>query len=243
MTSFLVTYGTGQGQTAKVADHVESTLAERGHDVTTVPVEEAAGVDVDDFEAVLVGSPVNNRRHLPEVVAFVDRNREALASRPSAFFQLSLASMWGGRWGAEGSMEYAERLAEETGWRPDRVGLFAGAVAYTQYDRPTRWIFRLVSALTTGDTDTARDYEYTDWEAVERFADEFAEFAAARREAAPSGGGGRLGRRGAAALALLVLGLVGTVYWFVRRPRHPLRDASPPPRRRSADDSDAPTAE
>ena len=246
MTSFLVTYGTGQGQTAKVADRVESALTERGHDVTTLPVGEASGVEVDAFEAVLVGSPVNDRRHLPEVVAFIERNREALAARPSAFFQLSFASAVPFRWASEGAGAYVDDLTRATGWAPDRVGIFAGAVTYTQYDFPTRLFFRVFSALTTGDTDTSRDYEYTDWDAVERFAAEFAEFATSRREAA-SGATGELrpglGRRGTAALALLVLGLVGAAYWFVGRPRHPLRDAPAPPRRRSADDPGAPTAE
>ena len=32
----------------------------------------------------------------------------------------------------------------------------------------------------TGDTDTSRDYEYTDWPEVEAFADDFAAFVEAR---------------------------------------------------------------
>jgi hypothetical protein len=32
----------------------------------------------------------------------------------------------------------------------------------------------MIVGLAGGDTDTTRDYEYTDWDAVERFADAFA---------------------------------------------------------------------
>ncbi|MFB6354044.1 MAG: protoporphyrinogen oxidase, partial [Halobacteriales archaeon] len=35
-----------------------------------------------------------------------------------------------------------------------------------------------IAADATGDTDTSRDYEYTDWDAVERFAASFAELVA-----------------------------------------------------------------
>ena len=216
MTSFLVAYGTGQGQTAKVAEHVDSVLTDRGHDVTTLPVSAATRVDVEEFDAVLVGSPVNYRRHLPEVLEFVERNREALSERPTAFFQLSIALVWAERWAREAPAALADRLAAKTGWRPDRVGFFAGAVTYTQYDRPTRWLFRAVSALTTGDADTSRDYEYTDWDAVERFAVEFAEYAESRIESS-SASGVEPSRRRVAAAGLLLAGLAGTAYWLISR--------------------------
>ena len=38
MASALVCYGTGEGQTAKVADRLASVLADRGHEATTVDV-------------------------------------------------------------------------------------------------------------------------------------------------------------------------------------------------------------
>jgi menaquinone-dependent protoporphyrinogen oxidase len=241
MSSILVAYGTGEGQTAKVAERVGSVLSDRGHDVTTVDVADAAGVDVADFDAVLVGSPVNNRRHRPDVYAFVERNREALTSRPAGFFQLSLASVVPWRWAREGAGEFADEFVERTGWQPDRVGLFAGAVRYTQYDRRTRWLFRLVSAVTTGDTDTSRDYEYTDWDAVERFAAEFADLVEAEHERTPppvertrrvvAG----LARRPAVVLGVvgLGLGLAGAIYWGSRRGGEGSRDAVAVGRRRA----------
>jgi len=49
MASIPVCYGTGEGQTAKVADHLGGELTVRGHDPTTVTVnaaEATAYVDV-----------------------------------------------------------------------------------------------------------------------------------------------------------------------------------------------------
>src|SRR6056297_1461911 len=98
MASFLVLYGSGYGQTAKVADNVGTDLIDRGHEATVRDVTDASDVELDDFDAIVVGSPVYNRKHLPEVAAFVEANREALATRPSAFFQVSLASIVPFRW-------------------------------------------------------------------------------------------------------------------------------------------------
>jgi menaquinone-dependent protoporphyrinogen oxidase len=43
---------------------------------------------------------------------------------------------------------------------------------------------RFIVRMARGDTDTSRDYEYTDWSAVERFASEFAARLAPERAAA-----------------------------------------------------------
>lgn len=229
MASFLVTYGSGTGQTAKVAERIGAVLAERGHAVTVRRVD-GRWADVESFDAVLVGSPVTNRRHLPEVVAFVEANRRALSDRPSAFFQLSLASAMRFRRARDGAVDFVDDLVERTGWEPDRVGVFAGSIAYTQYDLPTRLAFRLVAAVTTGDTDTSRDYEYTDWAGVETFATDVAHFVEERvDEGAASGAdedapdaegddGTTAGRLGRVARAGFVVALA-VVVWLVLRNR------------------------
>jgi menaquinone-dependent protoporphyrinogen oxidase len=174
MSSILVTYASNQGQTAAVAAFVAGGLDAHGHAVTLHPLDAGPAPDPAGFDAVVVGSPVNNRRHLPAVVRFAREYREALATRPSAFFQLSLATVAGGRLGARTEREWVAAFVEETGWEPDEVGSFAGAVTSTQYGPVARQLFRLVGALTTGDTDTTRDYVYTDWTAVATFAAEVA---------------------------------------------------------------------
>jgi menaquinone-dependent protoporphyrinogen oxidase len=52
------------------------------------------------------------------------------------------------------------------------MALVAGRLAYTQYGFFKRWIMRAIARREGGSTDTTRDHEYTDWDAVTRFADE-----------------------------------------------------------------------
>lgn len=56
---------------------------------------------------------------------------------------------------------------------------FAGALQYREYNFPTRTLMRLLMRRGGHPTDTSRDYEYTDWVAVDRFADDFRELALA----------------------------------------------------------------
>jgi len=175
MPAVLVTYATGEGQTAKVARFIDDVLSEEGFEVTTRHVGDTGGLDLADFDGVLVGASVNNQRHQPEAIAFIEDHVEALEAMPAGFFQLSLAQTVPFDFGGDIEQEWVDAMVERTGWEPDLVGRFAGAVKYTQYNRLERLLFKLVARVTTGDTDTSRDYEYTDWAAVEAFATAFAE--------------------------------------------------------------------
>jgi menaquinone-dependent protoporphyrinogen oxidase len=54
-----------------------------------------------------------------------------------------------------------------------RVRLVAGALKYTQYDFFKRMMLRLLSSRLEGAKNTGEDHEYTDWQDVETFVDEF----------------------------------------------------------------------
>ncbi len=67
-----------------------------------------------------------------------------------------------------------EAFLKETGWRPKRVKPVAGALLYTKYNFLVRFIMKRIAKTTGAETDTSRDYEYTNWAALDRFADELA---------------------------------------------------------------------
>lgn len=105
-------------------------------------------------------------------------------------------------------MEWVDAMVEATGWQSDQVGLFGGAVTYTQYGRIERLLFKLVSMGTGLGTDTTRDYEYTDGESVERFAGEFADLVESRSEEILPRSAPSVGQR-IASFALLGLAIGG----------------------------------
>jgi len=67
-----------------------------------------------------------------------------------------------------------ETFVKETGWQPTRVEPVAGALLYTRYNWLIRFIMKRISQSAGGDTDTTRDFEYTDWAALDRLAHEMA---------------------------------------------------------------------
>ena len=180
MSSFLVLYGTSEGQTAKVTDAVVDALAGRGHAVEAVDVESSSNINVGVFDAVVVGSSVHMGGHNERVCDFVRDNAGALSARPTAFFQLSLSSAVDDEERRAEAAGYVEEFLEETGWNPDRVGVFGGALRYSKYGFLKRLMMKRIAKEATGDTDTSRDYEYTDWDEVEAFTDDFAAFVEGR---------------------------------------------------------------
>jgi menaquinone-dependent protoporphyrinogen oxidase len=57
---------------------------------------------------------------------------------------------------------------------PGTAVTFAGALQYREYDFFTRRLIRLMMKRGGHPTDTSQDYDYTDWDAVDRFGREFA---------------------------------------------------------------------
>jgi menaquinone-dependent protoporphyrinogen oxidase len=130
-------------------------------------------VDFVRFGAVFLGSPIRANGYLRSVVRFVREHRSDLEGMPVAFFSVGLAVASRTSDGRAQTLEVFEKFVQRTGWRPARLELIAGALPYSKYNFLVRYIMRRIAAKEGGDTDTSRDYEYTDWNAVERFATSF----------------------------------------------------------------------
>jgi menaquinone-dependent protoporphyrinogen oxidase len=175
MGVFIVVYGSSEGQTENVSARIVDVFAGRGHDATAVSAEDwTTDRSMDDVDAVVVGSSIHVGKHAKQVYRFVRENREAIEARPNAFFQVSLSSANPDADAQAHAASYIDEFVETTGWHPDRIAMFGGALRYSEYGFLTRIVMKRIAKEATGDTDTSRDYEYTDWDEVEAFAAEFA---------------------------------------------------------------------
>lgn len=183
MAAILTIYGTGEGQTEKVADRIADGLRELGHTVETFDVKGLPGdLDIASYDAVLVGASIHVGRPQKAIKRFVRAHREDLSTRPSGFFQVSLTAAIDDETHHAEAMGSVDDLIEDTGWHPDRVAVFGGALRYSEYGFITRSLMKSIAKTQTGDTDTSRDYEYTDWNEVRQFTEEFGAFVEEQRE-------------------------------------------------------------
>lgn len=169
VSSILIVYASLHGQTVKIARHIADALASAGEKVTLADARELPrSMDLSRYDAVVVGSPLVLRRHLPAVERFVRRHRNQLQQLPTAFFSVSASAA------SPASMPAARRALErflaKTDWRPPLTACIAGAITYTRYSPLLRYYMAWASRRYGGPSDPSRDYEFTDWPQVDGFA-------------------------------------------------------------------------
>jgi menaquinone-dependent protoporphyrinogen oxidase len=180
----LVVYHTSEGQAARVAERVAEVLRGEGISVDVRDAESAPAPA--GYDGVVVGDSIH-LHHSRELVRYVSEHVEALEALPSALFQVSMTSAKPDEAHDSTAHALVNELLEKTSFDPDVVGLFAGALAYTQYGWLKRRVMhRIEERDGLGDTDTTRDLEFTDWGAVEHFAHDFGALVR-RTEPTPSG--------------------------------------------------------
>jgi len=175
MNRILILYGTSEGHTAKVAAAMAATLRAAGADVDVVRARgSGAGPYPEDYAAVIVAASVHAGTYQRAVQRWVREHASTLRARPTAFVSVCLAVLQRTPAIDRHLSEIMDRFFSSTGWNPSESKVVAGALPYTKYGWLKRWIMRRMVAKAKGDTDTLRDYEYTDWNDLAEFARRFA---------------------------------------------------------------------
>ena len=182
MNSYLLIYATREGHTERIAEHLRETMEKRG--ISAHLVDAAHLPDnfrLADYQGAIVAASVQQQHHEREMTQFVRAYRAQLEAMPTVFISVSLSEA-----GAEDSKNSAEQRAKaaadvqrmideflaETQWHPSKIKAVAGALLYTKYNFFIRFIMKQIAKHEGGDTDTSRDYEYTDWSSLDLLVDE-----------------------------------------------------------------------
>jgi len=180
-----VLYESSHGQTAKIADAMGVILRERGYEVV---VQRCRASDSDrqiaQADRVIIGSSVHAGRHSGRAAGLIRRAADALNARPSAFFSVSMQASSDEPPQVQQMQQLADTFVAQCGWRPGRTVLFGGGLPYTRYNSLLRFVMKRISKSQGGPTDTSRDHEFTDWDAVREFTVRFAETDAAQADTA-----------------------------------------------------------
>lgn len=175
----LVLYASTHGHTAKIAERIGTTLDACGAVAHVRDIHEyGAHADLRKYDAAIVGASVHAGHHQSEVLDWVRHHHTRLSSMPSAFFSVSLTAADDADEARSAVQEAIDDVLDATGWTPRETIAFAGALQFEEYNLPTRVIMRLVARRIEHQTgtpvDVHQDTDYTDWAAVDRFAEAFA---------------------------------------------------------------------
>lgn len=183
MKPWLIAYATREGQTRRIAEHVAKYLEQNR--VPTVMVDLATIAptslfELGDYAAVILASPVHNRRHEPEAVEFARWHARDLSSMVCVVLSVSSVEMVAESpncsrfWrtlAARASTKLLSDFCGQTGLRGARTFPIAGALAYTKYSRSQRLTFQCFARLTGLPTDATQDHSATDFVELNRRID------------------------------------------------------------------------
>lgn len=167
----VILYLTTDGQTKKIADRI----AEKLSDCTLVSLRDSAAVsaaNLANFEQIIVGASIRYGHFDPILEKFIAQNSEVLNAKKSAFFSVNLTARKPNR-NTPQTNTYTRKLLARIAWQPKLVEVFAGALFYPRYTWFDRTMIRFIMKITKGDTDTSKEYEYTNWQKVDDFAENF----------------------------------------------------------------------
>ena len=181
MTHILIVYGTTDGHTRKIAQVLAEDLRANLCSVDTL---DAAGtqwrLSPEGYDGVVVAASVHIGDYQRAVARWVRVHAPMLNTMPTAFLSVCLAVLESRLEARQEIFRIMQRFLARCGWRPTITKMVAGALPYTRYGWLKRQMMKRLAAKAGGDTDTTRDYEYTDWIDLRNFAQDFAALASER---------------------------------------------------------------
>ena len=93
---------------------------------------------------------------------------------PGMFLSVSLAAMSDEEDDRSDLERTSWKFFDDVEWTPQEVHQVAGALRYTELNFFKRFVLKQIMRAAGGPTDTHEDYEFTDWEALDKIVEAFA---------------------------------------------------------------------
>ena len=170
----LIIFASHDGQTQRIADRIARRMnqAHIPTDLHNVTEHGADRISVDAYEAVVFGSPLHYGEHDARIRSCIAKYHDVLTRVPTGFLSVSLGIASVHPDDRREAIRLAERFVASLNWKPSVVAHFAGALRYSRYGWLKKRMMRYIAEHSGAKTRTDQDYEYTDWNDVDEFADD-----------------------------------------------------------------------
>lgn len=170
----LFLFSTVDGQTFAIISKIALYIAEHVEDIEyeVYDLSKLPEINLTSYSSVLVGTAIRYKKFDKLFLNFIDQHYEQLNRMKSAFFCTSLSARKSGKDTPE-TNSYTKNFLAKTSWKPDLVEVFAGALRYPKYAWYDKLMIKFIMRLNGEKQDLSKEYNYTNWQKVEGFANQF----------------------------------------------------------------------
>ncbi len=156
----LIAYASQCGSTGGVAEAIGEVLCQAGNTVDTKWVKNVK--DLNGYDAVIIGSPIQYDRWMPEAIEFVKANQKVLQQLPVAYFFTCMVLHKKNTKGDLAIRKYSNKLhALVPQVRPVSIGGFVGVLDYSKMGFISRLLMKVI-LFNKG----VKEGDYRDWDAI-----------------------------------------------------------------------------
>lgn len=170
--SYLLLYSSTDGQTKKIVLKIAEQLRTQGRQCDIRDLNTEKNLNLSAYDKVLVGASIRYGHFNKGLLQFAAAYQRQLNSMKTAFFSVNLTARKEGK-DTPATNAYTRKFLEKSPWNPTLISVFAGALCYPQYGWFDRTMIRLIMKMTNGPTDPQTEIEYTNWDKVNKFTEEF----------------------------------------------------------------------
>ena len=168
----LVAFGTKYGTTSKVAEEIACILRGKGVEATVLDLREGKRTPVDGYDLIVVGSSIIMDKWSKGAQAFLDGNREALATKEVAMFVCSGNMYTNPKEIDQYRRAYLDDVAKRFGIDGSAPkGLFGGEIDFGRFGFLTRAIVNSMMKDMLQGVDLSKPFDFRDWNAIRAWAD------------------------------------------------------------------------
>lgn len=174
MTKILIVYSSGEGQTKKIATFIKEKMSAHNCSADIFDCEKINSyMPLFNYDGFLIGASVHRGKFSNRIEHWISENRLVINSKPSAFFSVCLGILEKGSDALISESNIVIDFFEKTNWYPSLWRIFAGALKYSKYNWFLKKVMQRIAAKSGFSSDIKHDYEFTDWNDVEAFVEQF----------------------------------------------------------------------
>ena len=164
-SKLLILYSTVDGHTKNICDYINKKLKNK-RNISISSLEDSVKFNLKHFDEIVIGASVRYGYHRKNLYSFINKNKEILKNKKTAFFSLNLTARKEEKNTAL-TNPYVIKFLKKLDWEPTIKDVFAGKLDYPNLDTLNKLAILFIMVITNGPKDTTKTYELTDWKRVD----------------------------------------------------------------------------